>query len=134
MRQRGEVPLEHAEDADDQQPAARIERRLIGVEEADQILDLLVADHPADKHDVRPVVVELPRDEPVGRIVEMREVGNDRQHRRAREAERFEILAVELRIAEREIAAVDVGVNLAPAAKALARQRAMDARRSTRAA
>ena len=54
-----EVALEPALRADDQQPRPRVERRVVGVEEADQILDLLVGDHPADEQDVGPVVVEL---------------------------------------------------------------------------
>ena len=62
-----------------------------------------------------------------GCAIEMREIGHDRQHAGAREAERLEILAVELRVAEREIAAVGVGAQLAPAAEALPRQRAMHA-------
>ena len=49
----------------------------------------------------------------------MREAGHDRQHGRPREAERVEILPVELRIAHRQIAAVDVRLELAPAAEAL---------------
>ena len=105
-----------------------IELLLVRVEEADQIFDLLVRDHPADEHDVRPRVVELVRDEAVRRAVEVREVGDDRQDRGAREAERLEILAVELRVAHREVAAVGVRAELAAPVKALARERAVDAR------
>ena len=53
--------------------------------------------------------------------------GHDRQHAGAREAERLELLAVELRVAERQVAAVGVGAQLAAAAEALARQRPVDA-------
>ena len=66
-------------------------------------------------------------DQPVRLAIEMREVGDDRQHRGPRKAERLEILAVELGVAERQIAAVGVGLQLAAAAKALARQRAVHA-------
>src|SRR5262245_32020874 len=124
MRQRCKIPLEDAEDPDDQQPAARIER-LIRIKETDQILNFLVADDPPDKQDVRPVVVELAGNKPVCGIVEMRQVRYDRQHLCPWKSQRLEILTVEFRIAEGEIAAFDVGVNLAPAAEALARQRAM---------
>src|SRR5262245_17891022 len=102
MRQRCKIPLEDAEDPDDQQPAARIER-MIRMKEPDQILDLLVADDPADKQDVRPVVVELPCNKPVCGIVEMRQVRYDRQHPGPRKSQRLEILPIEFRIAEREV-------------------------------
>ena len=57
----------------------------------------------------------------------MREVGHDRQHGGARKAERLEILAVELRVAERQIAAIDVRVQLPAAAETLPRERPVDA-------
>ena len=47
--QRRQVAFEPAVGADDQQPRPRVEHRVVGVEEADQILDLLVRDHPADE-------------------------------------------------------------------------------------
>ena len=62
-----------------------------------------------------------------GCAVEVREVGDDRQHGGARKAERLEVLAVELRVAEREIAAIGVGAQLAAAAEALPRQRPVHA-------
>ncbi len=46
MIERRQVALEQAERADDQQPRARVEQRLVGVEDPDQILDLLVARSP----------------------------------------------------------------------------------------
>ena len=57
----------------------------------------------------------------------MRKVGDDRQNRCARKPERLEILAVELRIAHRQIAAVRVRLQLATAAKGLARERPVHA-------
>ena len=66
--------------------------------------------------------------------VEVREVRDDRQHRGSRKAERFEILPVELRVAHRQVASIRVGLQLAPAAKALPRQPAGGRRRSTPAA
>ena len=47
--------------------------------------------------------------------VEVREIGDDGEHPGAREAERFELLTVELRIAERELAPADVRAQLAAA-------------------
>ena len=111
-----------------------LNRRVIRVEAADHVLDLLVRDHAADKQDVRPLIVELPRHEPVGRVVEVGEVRHDRQHAGSREAERLEVVPVELRVAEREVAPIDVGVDFAPAPEALSGQRAVHGRRSTRAA
>ena len=64
---------------------------------------------------------------PLGAPIEVREARNDRQHGGAGKSERLEILPVELRIAQREIAAIDVGLELAPSAETLARERAMDA-------
>ena len=94
----------------------------------------LFAIDAADEQDVRPLVVELVGDEPVRCGVEVREVGHDGQHRRPRKAERLEILPVELGVAERQIAPIGVRPQLAPAAEALARQRAGARRRNTPAA
>ena len=77
--------------------------------------------------DVRPVVVELARRRTGSARVEVREVGHDRQHRGPREAERLEILPVELGVAERQIAAIGVRPQLAPSAEALARERPVHA-------
>ena len=74
----------------------------------------------------------ITRHEAIRAAIEMREVGHDGQDGCARKSQAFKILAVELRIAERELAAVDVGAELAAAPEALPRQRAMHARRSTR--
>jgi hypothetical protein len=112
------VALEHAEGSDDQQARARIEPRVVDVKEPNQILDLLVADDAAHEHDVGPGVVVLRSDEAVGRLVEMTEVRDDGKDRRARKSEPFEILAVEFRIAHRQVAAIDVGKDFAAAAKA----------------
>src|SRR5256885_17110638 len=80
-------------------------------------VDSFVRNHAADKQNVRPLVVELVGDEAIRRVIQMREIGDHRQHRRSREAERLEILAVELGGAEREIAAVRLQPQLAPAAR-----------------
>ena len=125
--ERSEVALEPALRADQQQARPRVEDRVVGVEPADHVLDLLVGDHPADEDDVGPLVVEVARDQPVRLAVEVAEVGHHRQHRGAGEAERLEILAVELGVAHRQVAAVGVGLQLAAAAERLPRQGAVDA-------
>ena len=124
--ERGQVALEAALSADDQQPRARVEHRVIGVKEADDVFDLLVRDHSPHKQDVRPLVVELPGEQPVRRPIEMREIRHNGQDRRPRESQRLEILAIELRVAHRQVAAIRVGAELAPAAETLARQRPVD--------
>ena len=50
---------------------------MIRVKESDQILDLLVGNHSADKENVRPRVVELIGHETVGTPIEVREARND---------------------------------------------------------
>ena len=97
------------------------------MKEADEIFYLFVRDHPSDEQDVRPVVVEVTGDEPTGLALQMREVRDDREHRGAREAECLEIPPVELRVPDREIAAIGVGPQLAPAAEALTRERPVHA-------
>ena len=86
------------------------------MEIADQILDPLVGDDPADKQDICPIVVEILCHQPVRQPIQMREVGYHRQHGGAGKPERFEVLTVELRVAERQVAAVCVRPKLAPAA------------------
>ena len=125
--QRGNVSLESALGADEEQPRARVEEGLIGVKEPNEIFDLLVRDHPSDEQHVGPLVVEPARDQRVRLPLQMREVGNHGQDGGAWEPERFEILPVEFGIAEREIAAIGIRLQLAPAAKTLTRQRAVDA-------
>ena len=129
--ERRQVPLEPALRADNQQPRSRVDERVVGVEVADQVLDLLVGDDAADKQDVGPVVVEILRHQPVRRPVEVREIRDHRQHGGAWKPERLEVLSVELGIAEREVAAVRVGAQLAPAAKALDAPACDGRRRST---
>ena len=51
------------------------------MKESDQILDLLVGNHSADKENVRPRVVELIGHETVGTPIEVREARNDRQRK-----------------------------------------------------
>ena len=125
--ERREVPLEPAVRPDEQKARARIERRVVRVIEADQVLDLLVGDHTADKQNVRPRIVELIGQEAVGAPIEVREARNDRQHRRPGEPQLFKILPVELRIAQRKVAALGVGLQLAPSPETLACKRAVHA-------
>ena len=110
IHERREVTLEEAEDADDDQPAPGIEERLIRMEEPDESIDPLVGDDPADKQHVSQVVVELARDEIVGRHVEVIEVWNDRQDRRPRKAERLQVLPVEFRVAQRDLTGYELKV------------------------
>ena len=114
-RQQREVGLEAAVRADEEQPRPRIVPRAIDVKGADHVLELLVRDHAADEHHVGPLVVESRRERAIRCQVEVAEVGNDRQHAGGGEAERLEFLAVVFGVAEREVAAVDVGGQFAPA-------------------
>ena len=59
LMDRRQVALVAAVGADDQQAGPLVERRVVRVKKADQVLDLLVRDDAADEHDIRPVVVEL---------------------------------------------------------------------------
>ena len=119
LMQHREILLEPAVRPDEQQPRPRVEVTLVRVEVPDDVLDALVRDDAADEQDVRPVVVELPRDQIVRRQIEMREIGDDRQHAGGIEPERFELLAVELGVAEREIDAGRIDAQLAAALEAL---------------
>ena len=96
------------------------------MEETDYIFDLLVGDNPPDKQHVGPVVVEVLRQQPTRFAIKVREVRYDREDGGSREAERLEVLAIEFGIAEREVAALAIGLQLATTAKTLARQRTMD--------
>src|SRR5262249_2488516 len=125
--QRGEIPLELGMRSDNQQSGARIELRLVCVEEADQIVDLLVRNDPADEQDIGPRIVELVGNQPIRRKVEQGEVRYDRQRPGSAKAQRLEIFAVEFRIAKREIRGVDVRLKLPPASETLPHERTMDA-------
>ena len=125
--QRGQITLEETEHPDDQQSRARVEVHVVGVEHPDQVLDLLVRDDPADEEDIGPLVVKLIGDETIGDPIEVSEVRNDGQHRGAGKSQRFEVLAVELRIPQSKIAAIDVRLKLATPSKALSRERPVDA-------
>ena len=127
VRQCGEVALEQAEHPHNQQAAAWVARRVVRVEEPDEILDSLVRNHPPDKKDVGPVVVELLGHEALGLVVEVREVGHDGEDGRSREAQRFEIATVEGGVAKCQIAAAGIGPELASSPEALPRERAVDA-------
>src|SRR3954471_9528637 len=96
------VAVEAALIADHEQPRARIEESVIRMEEPDEIVDLLVRNNPSNKQDVRPLVVELVRNEPVRFTVKMYEVRHDRQYVRARKAKRDQLVPVELGVAQRE--------------------------------
>ena len=65
------------------------------------------------------LVVELARDQVVRPEIEVREVGHDRQHAGRIEAQRLELLPVEFRIAERQIARARDRAQLAAALEAL---------------
>ena len=119
LMQHRQVLLEAAVGSDQQQPRPRVEVTLVGVEVPDDVFDALVRNDSPDEQDVRPVVVELPRDQVVRRQIEMREVGNDWQHAGGIEAQRFELLAVELGVAERQIDARRVDAELAAPLEAL---------------
>ena len=117
--QHREIFVEAAVRPDEQQARPRVEVTLIRVEVPDDVFDALVRDDAADEQDVRPVVVVFLRDQIVRRQIEVREVGNDRQHARGIEPERFELLAIELGIAKREIDASRVDAELAATLEAL---------------
>ncbi len=111
--QHRQVALEPAVRADQQQPRARVEPALVGVERPDEILDPLVGDHPADKQHVHPVVVEGAGLHEVGRAGQVREVGDDRQDRGVGEAQPLEFDAIELGVAQGELHAPGVSPQLA---------------------
>ncbi len=92
---------------------------LIRVEVPDDVFDALVRNDAPDKQDVRPVVVVLLRDQIVRRQIEVREIGNDRQHARGIEPQRFELLAIELGVAKRQVDARRVDAELAATLEAL---------------
>ena len=103
--------------------------RVVGVEEADQILDLLVRRSPgrrtgcwSTRRRTRAATQPVRR-----RRSRCEKSGTTGSTAGARKSERLEVLPVELRVAEREVAAVGVGAQLAAAAKALPRQRAVHA-------
>src|SRR5690349_11579734 len=100
--------------SDEEQAGLRVEVTLVGVKVPDDIFNPLVRNHAADEKDVRPIVVILPRNQIVWRQVEMRKIRNDRQHAGWIESQRFELPAVELRVAEREIDACRIDAQLAP--------------------
>src|SRR5439155_24052971 len=121
-----EIAFEPRVASDDNQTRPGVENRLIGVEEADEILDPLVRNDPAHKHDVGPRVVELTGDEPVWWAIEMGKVGHHRQHCCSWESELLEILPVELGVAERDLATGGIRTQFPAAPKALARESSVD--------
>ena len=54
--------------APNEQARARVARRAIRMERADDVLEFLVRNHPADEQNVGPLVVELLRDEALRRL------------------------------------------------------------------
>ena len=122
VMQRREIFVETSVGADKQQPGAWIEVALVGVEVADHVFDALVRNDPSDEKDVRPLVVELTRDEVVRLQIEVRKIGHDRQHAGGVEPQRFELLPVEFGIAEREIDAGRIHGQLAAALETLLRK------------
>ena len=77
------------------------------------VFDPLVGNHPADKQQVDPVVVERPGLHEVRRAGQVREVGDDRQDGGVAEAEPFELRAVVLRVAQGQLDPRRVGAELA---------------------
>ena len=125
--QHREVSLEAAVRPDEQQARTRVVFRSVGVEGADHALELLVRDDTSHEHHVDPLVVEVRGEPAVRRHIQVGEVGDDRQDVGSPETERLELGAVVVRIAERDVAAIDVGGELAPAAKTQLDQVLVDA-------
>ena len=127
VSQAREIPLEPRVGTDDEQARAHVVDGVIRMKKADQILDLLVRDHAAHKQDVRPCIVELFRHKGVRRTIEVRKIGDDRQHGRPWKAKRVQVLPVELGVAERQIAALAVRAELPASTKTLPRELPIDA-------
>ena len=116
--QHRQISFEPTVRTDEQQPRPRIVARTVGMEGADDRLELLVRNHASDKHHVRPTVVEVSRQHAVRLDVQVSEVGDDGENAGWSETERLELLTVVLRIAEREIGAADVRRQFPPAPEA----------------
>ena len=86
---------------------------------ADDIVNPLVGDDATHEQDIRTFVGEIADQRVVGGLVEVGEAWYDREHARAREAELLQFLAVELGIAQGQVAAVDIRAQLSSAAVAL---------------
>src|SRR5262249_43091313 len=95
------------------------------MEEVDDVLNFLVGDDPADEDDVGPLVVELIRDKAIWLPLEMREVRHDRKKCGPAESELFKVQPIELRVTEREVAAIRVRAQFAAAAKTLPGERSV---------
>ena len=102
--------------------------RAVDVERADDVLEFLVRDHAADEHHVGPVVVErrrrASRSGATSRWVKSGTTGSTPV---SGKPSALELVPVVFRIAEREIAAGDVGGQLAPPAEAELDQVLVDA-------
>ena len=96
------------------------------MEEADHVLQPLVRDHAADEQQVDPVIVVAAGEGEIARAAQMIETGHDVEDAGGREAERFELLAVVFRIAQREVTARPIERELAPAPEAEAYQLLVD--------
>jgi hypothetical protein len=118
--------------AHEQQPAARLQVALVDREDADQVLDLLVRDDASHEEDVHaPVGVET-ADDGRGRAPIGLEVQDDGQDRRAAEARRLQLPAVELAVSEPQLGARGEGGQLTPPVVAEAGQVRMEAEEEVR--
>ena len=98
------IPRHDIEAADEDEPVVRVDVALVVLREPDVILDLLVRRDPADEQEVHEAVVEnLFERRASSPARHARGVDRDRKDAGRREAERFELLPVVLRVAERQI-------------------------------
>ena len=89
---------------DEDEPVVAVDVALVHLRQPDVILDLLVGDDPADEEDVDQPVAEDPlQRRPRRRAGDPRGVDGDRHDAGPLEAERLELLAVEVGIAERQV-------------------------------
>ena len=102
------IPRHHVVAADEDEAVVRVDVALVVLGQPDVILDLLVRRDPADEQEVHEPVVEhrLER-RPLDRLRDARRVDRDREDAGRSEAERLELPAVVLGVAERQIDAAD---------------------------
>src|SRR5262245_62149647 len=124
--ERREIPFESRVGANDDKARSSVEL-LVGVKESDQILDLLVGNDSPHEQNVRPGIVELAGEPSVWLTIEVRKVGHDRQHRGPWKAQLLQVLPVEFRIAQRQVATIHVGPQFPPPAETLPSKRPVDA-------
>jgi hypothetical protein len=105
--ERREISFESRVSPNDDQARSSVEL-LVGVKETDQILDLLVGNDSAHEQNVRPGIVELAGKPSVRLAIEVRKVRHDRQHPGPWKAKLIQVLPVEFRIAQRQVAPIHV--------------------------